>query len=107
MGLQGTAGTGKTSVLSRIREAAEFDGYDVRGLAPTTRAAANSALLESGPQRFSIILSVARIHRDVRRRYTFSMNPVWQAPGKLRIPWSTQGIRPRSCCRGRQAAPGH
>src|SRR5262249_11354163 len=38
-GLQGSAGSGKTTSLSLIRLAAEQDGYDIRGLAPTTRAA--------------------------------------------------------------------
>jgi ATP-dependent exoDNAse (exonuclease V) alpha subunit len=38
-GLQGRAGTGKTTVLSILREAAQNEGYEVRGFAPTTRAA--------------------------------------------------------------------
>lgn len=37
-GLQGGAGTGKTTALAAVREAAERAGYDVQGLAPTTRA---------------------------------------------------------------------
>lgn len=45
-GLQGGAGTGKTTVLAALREAAERAGYDVQGLAPTTRAA--QLLAESG-----------------------------------------------------------
>jgi len=39
MGLEGVAGTGKTTSLSAIREAAECEGYQVIGLAPTSRAA--------------------------------------------------------------------
>jgi conjugative relaxase-like TrwC/TraI family protein len=39
MGLQGTAGAGKTTSLAAIREAAEEHGYEARGLAPTSRAA--------------------------------------------------------------------
>ena len=39
MGLEGTAGTGKTLCLSAIREAAEREGYQVEGFAPTSRAA--------------------------------------------------------------------
>ena len=46
VGLQGGAGTGKTTVLSVLREAAEKEGYQVRGFAPTTRAA--KQLGESG-----------------------------------------------------------
>ena len=39
-GLQGRAGTGKTTVLQSIREGAEKSGYRVEGFAPTSRAAA-------------------------------------------------------------------
>ncbi len=46
MGLEGVAGAGKTTSLAAVREAAERDGYDVRGLAPTSRAA--QKLSESG-----------------------------------------------------------
>jgi conjugative relaxase-like TrwC/TraI family protein len=45
-GLQGLAGTGKTTVLSSIREGAESAGYAVEGFAPTSRAAAQ--LREAG-----------------------------------------------------------
>lgn len=45
-GLQGLAGTGKTTVLSSIREGAEKSGYAVEGFAPTSRAAAQ--LREAG-----------------------------------------------------------
>jgi conjugative relaxase-like TrwC/TraI family protein len=48
MGLQGGAGTGKTTALSVLRQAAESEGYEVRGFAPTTRAA--QQLSESGIQ---------------------------------------------------------
>jgi conjugative relaxase-like TrwC/TraI family protein len=37
--LEGVAGAGKTTSLNAIRDAAEREGYDVRGLAPTSRAA--------------------------------------------------------------------
>jgi len=37
-GVQGWAGSGKTSVLSSIRSAVEAQGYDVQGFAPTSRA---------------------------------------------------------------------
>jgi conjugative relaxase-like TrwC/TraI family protein len=39
-GLQGLAGSGKTSTLSCIRESAERNGYVVEGFAPTSRATA-------------------------------------------------------------------
>ncbi len=48
VGLQGGAGTGKTTALSVVRAAAEKEGYQVRGFAPTTRAA--KQLGESGIQ---------------------------------------------------------
>jgi hypothetical protein len=38
-GIEGAAGAGKTTSLAAIREAAEREGYEVRGLAPTSRAA--------------------------------------------------------------------
>ena len=38
-GLQGMAGTGKTTVLESIRKGAEEGGYRVEGFAPTSRAA--------------------------------------------------------------------
>ncbi|MFZ0293834.1 MAG: AAA family ATPase, partial [Candidatus Sulfotelmatobacter sp.] len=39
VGLDGIAGTGKTTTLSVIREGAEAEGYRVQGFAPTSRAA--------------------------------------------------------------------
>ena len=38
-GIQGFAGSGKTTTLSVIRSAAERQGYQVEGFAPTSRAA--------------------------------------------------------------------
>jgi len=38
-GLQGLAGTGKTTTLEAIRDGAEKNGYTVEGFAPTSRAA--------------------------------------------------------------------
>jgi len=45
-GLQGKAGTGKTTVMETIREGAQQNGYVVQGFAPTSRAAAQ--LREAG-----------------------------------------------------------
>ena len=49
-GIQGLAGTGKTTTLSVIRSAAESHGYQVEGFAPTSRAARQlgEAGVESG-----------------------------------------------------------
>ncbi|MGZ5435648.1 MAG: ATP-dependent DNA helicase, partial [Pyrinomonadaceae bacterium] len=52
VGLQGGAGTGKTTALSVLREVAEKEGYEVRGFAPTSRAA--QQLAESGIQTETI-----------------------------------------------------
>jgi conjugative relaxase-like TrwC/TraI family protein len=45
-GLQGLAGTGKTTTLAAVREGAERSGYAVEGFAPTSRAA--NQLREAG-----------------------------------------------------------
>src|ERR1700678_4032742 len=49
-GIQGFAGSGKTTTLAAIRGAAEGQGYQVEGFAPTSRAARqlNDAGIESG-----------------------------------------------------------
>src|ERR1700754_890223 len=39
VGFQGVAGAGKTTSLAAIRESAENEGYEVKGFAPTSRAA--------------------------------------------------------------------
>jgi flagellar biosynthesis GTPase FlhF len=49
MGLDGTAGAGKTTTLAVIRDAAEREGYHVGGFAPTSRAA--QKLEEAGGDR--------------------------------------------------------
>jgi conjugative relaxase-like TrwC/TraI family protein len=46
MGLEGVAGAGKTTSLAAVREAVQTEGYEVRGLAPTSRA--TQKLAESG-----------------------------------------------------------
>lgn len=46
VGLDGKAGTGKTTTLSVVREAAEAEGYRIEGFAPTSRAA--QKLAEAG-----------------------------------------------------------
>jgi len=57
-GLHGRAGSGKTSVLSLIREGAEQNGYAVEGFAPTSRAAKQ--------------LRVASIRADTLQRFLAS-----------------------------------
>ncbi len=58
IGLQGGAGTGKTTTLSVLREAAEKEGYQVRGFAPSARAA--QQLAESGIETETIQMFLRR-----------------------------------------------
>ena len=57
-GVQGLAGTGKTTVLASIREGAESNGYKVEGLAPTSRAAGQ--LREEGIEATTLQSFLAR-----------------------------------------------
>jgi hypothetical protein len=68
-GIQGFAGSGKTTTLTVIRSAAERQGYQVEGFAPTSRAARqlNDAGIESGTlQGF-----LARANPDLREQRHF------------------------------------
>jgi conjugative relaxase-like TrwC/TraI family protein len=56
--LEGAAGTGKTTSLAAIREAAERDGYKVEGFAPTSRAA--QKLEEAGIEASTLQKHLAR-----------------------------------------------
>jgi conjugative relaxase-like TrwC/TraI family protein len=64
MGLQGTAGAGKTTSLAAIREAAEREGYRVEGLAPTSRAA--QQLEDAGIASCTLQHHLARSNRTQR-----------------------------------------
>ncbi len=57
-GVQGLAGTGKTTVLASIREGAEASGYKVEGFAPTSRAAGQ--LREEGIEATTLQSFLAR-----------------------------------------------
>jgi conjugative relaxase-like TrwC/TraI family protein len=57
-GLQGLAGSGKTTSLQTIREGAEAKGYKVEGFAPTSRAAAQ--LREAGIEASTLQSFLAR-----------------------------------------------
>ena len=57
-GVQGLAGTGKTTVLASIREGAETNGYKVEGFAPTSRAAGQ--LREEGIEATTLQSFLAR-----------------------------------------------
>ena len=57
-GLQGLAGTGKTTTLQTIREGAEASGYVVQGFAPTSKAAGQ--LREAGIEATTLQSFLAR-----------------------------------------------
>ncbi|HKR15330.1 MAG TPA: MobF family relaxase [Pyrinomonadaceae bacterium] len=57
IGLEGRAGTGKTTTLSILREAVEYCGYEVEGFAPTGAAA--DLLGESGIRTSTLQMFVA------------------------------------------------
>jgi ATP-dependent exoDNAse (exonuclease V) alpha subunit len=56
--LEGSAGTGKTTALAAVRDAGEREGYQVEGLAPTSRAI--HKLAESGIESKTIPHHLAR-----------------------------------------------
>jgi conjugative relaxase-like TrwC/TraI family protein len=58
VGLDGVAGTGKTTTLAVIREGAEAEGYKVEGFAPSSRAA--QKLAEAGIDTSSLQRHLAR-----------------------------------------------
>jgi conjugative relaxase-like TrwC/TraI family protein len=69
VGLDGVAGAGKTTSLSAIREAAERQGYQVAGLAPTSRAA--QQLEEAGIHSSTLQGYLARAHRNDGDRHLY------------------------------------
>ena len=58
VGLDGIAGTGKTTTLAVIREGVEAEGYKVEGFAPTSRAA--QKLAEAGVETSTLQRHLAR-----------------------------------------------
>jgi conjugative relaxase-like TrwC/TraI family protein len=56
--LEGGAGTGKTTALAAVRNAAEREGYEVEGFAPTSRAA--HKLAEAGIESSTLQRHLAR-----------------------------------------------
>jgi conjugative relaxase-like TrwC/TraI family protein len=69
VGLEGVAGAGKTTSLTAIREAAERQGYQVEGLAPTSRAA--QQLEEAGIHSSTLQGHLARSHRNDGDRHLY------------------------------------
>ncbi len=62
--LEGTAGAGKTTALTAIRDAAEREGYQVEGFAPTSRAA--QKLAEAGIASSTLQRHLARTDDEPR-----------------------------------------
>jgi conjugative relaxase-like TrwC/TraI family protein len=58
MALEGVAGAGKTTSLAAVRDAVEHHGYEVKGLAPTSRAA--QKLAEAGMETETLQRHLAR-----------------------------------------------
>ena len=97
-GLQGLAGTGKTTTLEAIRHGAERSGYAVEGLAPTSRAARQ--LREAGVPADTLqgFLAPRRTARGSRRilrpsTSTWSTNRVWPAQNRCEI--SSRKLNPQ------------
>jgi ATP-dependent exoDNAse (exonuclease V) alpha subunit len=69
VGLEGVAGAGKTTSLTAIREATECEGYQVVGLAPTSRAA--HKLAESGIESHTLQHQLIRneVPNDGQKRF--------------------------------------
>ena len=70
-GLQGSAGSGKTTTLAAIRHGAEQSGYEVTGFAPTSRAA--HQLREAGVNADTLqgFLARTRNNHDPSRKHLY------------------------------------
>ncbi|WP_419806349.1 MobF family relaxase [Terriglobus sp.] len=72
-GLQGLAGSGKTTTLETIREGAELKGYKVEGFAPTSRAAGQ--LREAGIEATTLQSFLARkLDEAPGQRYLYMLD---------------------------------
>jgi ATP-dependent exoDNAse (exonuclease V) alpha subunit len=82
MALEGVAGAGKTTSLAAVREAAVSAGYEVEGLAPTSRAA--QKLGEAGMETETLQRHLrAASERTMGRSVSmWSMNRAWRAPSR-------------------------
>lgn len=69
MALEGVAGAGKTTSLAAIRRGAEHSGYEVQGLAPTSRA--TQKLEESGIRSVTLQRHLARGAEEQRAAARF------------------------------------
>ena len=96
-GIQGFAGAGKTTTLAVIRSAAETQGYQVEGFAPTSRAARQ--LGEAGVEAGTLQGFLARTADPARldRRHSISsMNRASPAPTRCASFWPASA--PMTAC---------
>ena len=71
-GLQGLAGTGKTTVLEVIREGAERNGYTVQGFAPSSKAA--GALRDAGVEAKTLQSFLASKQPDPETKHLYMLD---------------------------------
>jgi conjugative relaxase-like TrwC/TraI family protein len=64
LGLAGGAGTGKTTMLRVVRTAAEESGFEVRGIAPTSRAVLN--VKDASIDACTMALHVAQAPKEIQ-----------------------------------------
>jgi hypothetical protein len=83
LGVQGGAGTGKTTALQPLRELAEAAGYETRGLAPHPAPLNPSMMRVSNPKHSRRISCGRRSIRKIGLVCTFWMNPVFPPRNKL------------------------
>ena len=69
--LQGGAGTGKTTALSVLREAAEKEGYQVRGFAPSARAAQQLGRKRYSDRNHPVVFAPAKGTRHQQPPFRF------------------------------------
>jgi conjugative relaxase-like TrwC/TraI family protein len=70
--LEGIAGAGKTTSLTAVRDAAERDGYQVKGFAPTSRAA--QKLGEAGIESSTIQRHLTQKSQNEGQRHLFVLD---------------------------------
>ena len=71
-GLQGLAGSGKTTVLSVVREGAEASGYTVQGFAPSSKAA--GALRDAGVEATTLQSFLASKQADPATKHLYLLD---------------------------------
>ena len=71
-GLQGLAGTGKTTALEVIREGAEKNGYTVQGFAPSSKAA--GALRDAGVEAKTLQSFLASKQADPETKHLYMLD---------------------------------